>query len=129
MPIETRKLIRQKRQQRGLWQRTRIAQYKKKRLIVYRNKLARTLLSERVTAGKCTATIWSFPRVMVAAWCKIRSVLNPKSSPYNYPTLVSSDEGGIKTRSVTTTEKLTTFASHLEGALPTKSRTTFLAGR
>ena len=32
-----------------------------------------------------------------AAWCKIRSVLNP-----NYPTLFSSDEGGIKTRPVTT---------------------------
>ena len=33
----------------------------------------------------------------VAIWCKIRSVLNPKSAPYNYPTLVSSDEGGIMT--------------------------------
>ena len=49
-----------------------------------------------------------------AAWCKIRSVLNPKSAPYNYPILVSRD-GGIKTRSVTTTEKLETFASQLEG--------------
>ena len=36
-----------------------------KRLIVYRNDLARTLLPERGTAGKCTATIWSFPRVKV----------------------------------------------------------------
>ena len=43
-----------------------------------------------------------------AAWCKIRSVLNPKSAPYNYSTLVSRDEGGIKIRSVTTTEKLKT---------------------
>ena len=50
-----------------------------------------------------------------AAWCKIKSVLNPKSAPYNYPTLVSRDEGGIKTRSVTTTENLETFASQLEG--------------
>ena len=49
-----------------------------------------------------------------AAWCKIMSVLNPKSAPYNYPTLVSRDEGGIKTRSVTTTEKLETFAFQLE---------------
>ena len=31
--------------------------------IVYRNELARTLSSERETYGKCTATIWSFPRV------------------------------------------------------------------
>ena len=36
-----------------------------KQLIVYKNELARTLLSERETAGKCTATIWSFPRVKV----------------------------------------------------------------
>ena len=50
-----------------------------------------------------------------AAWCKIRSVLNPKSAPYNYPTLFPRDEGGIKTRSVTTTEKLETFAFQLEG--------------
>ena len=50
-----------------------------------------------------------------AAWCKIRSVLNPKSASYNYPILVSRDEGGIKTTSVTTTEKLETFASQLEG--------------
>ena len=50
-----------------------------------------------------------------AAWCKIRSVLNPKSAPYNYPNLVSRDEGGIKTGSVATTEKLEKFASQLEG--------------
>ena len=50
-----------------------------------------------------------------AAWCKIRSVLHPNSTPYNYPTLVSRDEGGINTRSVTTTEKLETSASQLEG--------------
>ena len=56
-----------------------------------------------------------------AAWCKTRSVLNPKSASYNYPTLVSRGKGwggggggGIKTRSVTTSEKLDTFASQLE---------------
>ena len=32
-------------------------------LIVYRNELSRTLLSERETAGKYTTTIWSFLRV------------------------------------------------------------------
>ena len=62
LPIEIRELIRQKRHQRRLWQRTRIPQYKTQK---YRNELARTLLSERETAGKCTATIWSFPRVKV----------------------------------------------------------------
>ena len=50
-----------------------------------------------------------------ATWCKIRSVLIPKSASYNYPTLVARDEGGVKTRSVTMTEKLETFASQLEG--------------
>ena len=49
-----------------------------------------------------------------AVWCKIRSVLNPKSASYNYPTLVSRGKGGIQTRSVTTSEKLDTFASQLE---------------
>ena len=49
------------------------------------------------------------------AWCIIRSVLNPKSASYNYSTLVSRDEGGIKTRSVTTAAKLETFASQVEG--------------
>ena len=49
-----------------------------------------------------------------AAWCKIRSVLNPKSASYNYPTLVSRGKGGIKSRSVTTSKKLDTFASQLE---------------
>ena len=34
--------------------------------------------------------------------------------PYNYPTLVSRD-GGIKTRSVTTTEEVETFGSQLKG--------------
>ena len=33
----------------------------------------------------------------------------------HYSTLVYRDEGGVKTRSVTTTEKLETFVSHLEG--------------
>ena len=46
---------------------------------------------------------------------KFRQVLNPKSASYNYPTLVYRYEGGIKIRSVTTTEKLETFASQLEG--------------
>ena len=40
-----------------------------------------------------------------AAWCKIRSVLNPKFVPYHYPNIVS----------VNTTKKLETFPSQLEG--------------
>ena len=75
LPIEIRELIRQKRHQRRLWQRTRIPQYKTT-LIDYRNELARTLPSERETAGKCTATIWSFPRVKVPPG--VKSGLEPK---------------------------------------------------
>ena len=93
LPIEIRELIHQKRHYRRPWQKTRTRQMLK-------------------IAGKCTAMIWSFQDV---AWCKIRSVLNPKSASYNYPILASRDEGGIKTRSVTTAEKLETFASQLEG--------------
>ena len=60
-----------------------------------------------------------------AAWCKIRSVLNPKSAPYNYPTLVSREEGGIKTRTVTTTDKLETFLSQLEGVFTNEIENVF----
>ena len=49
-----------------------------------------------------------------AAWCKIRSVLNTRSASYNYPTLVTRGKAGIQTRSLTTSEKLDTFASQLE---------------
>ena len=114
LPIEIRELIRQKRHQRRLWQRTRIPQYK-----TNANRLQKRI-SKDITARKRAS--WEMycddmelSEGQGAAWCKIRSVLNPKSAPYNYPTLVSRDEGGIKTRSVTTTEKLETFASQLEG--------------
>ena len=97
-----------------LWQRTRIPQYK-----TNANRLQKRI-SKDITARKRAS--WEIycddmelSEGQGAAWCKIRSVLNPKSAPYNYPTLVSRDEGGIKTRSVTATEKLETFASQLEG--------------
>ena len=57
-----------------------------------------------------------------AAGCKIRSVLNPKSASYNYPTLDSRGEGGIKTRSVTTSEKLDTFAFPVGSGLYQRNR-------
>ena len=86
LPIEIRELIPQKRHQRRLWQKTRVPQYKNA------NRLQKRI-SKDIT---------------------IRSVLNPQSASYNYPTLVSRGKGGIKTRSVTTSEKLDTFASQLE---------------
>ena len=62
LPIEIRELIRLKRHQRRLWQKTRVPQCKTNanRLL---NELARTLPPERETAGKSTAMIWSSPRV------------------------------------------------------------------
>ena len=112
LPIEIRELIRQKRHQRRLWQKTRVPQYK-----TNANRLQKRI-SKDITTRK--RYIWKkycddmeLSEVQDAAWC-IRSVLNPKSASYNYPTLVSRGEGGIKTRSVTTSEKLDTFASQLE---------------
>ena len=106
LPIKIRELIRQKRRQRRFWQRTRIPQYKKNA-----NRLQKRN-SKDITIRKRDMEL---SEGQGAAWCKIKSLLNPKSASYNYPTLVSRDEGGIKTRSVTTTEKLETFASQLEG--------------
>ena len=52
------------------------------------------------------------------ARCKIRSVLNPNSASFNYPT-----------RSVTMTEKLDAFASQLEGVFTNEMRTMFSTRR
>ena len=115
LPIEIRELTRQKRHQRRLRQRTRIPQYK-----TNANRLQKRICKD-VTARKRASWEMYCDDMELhegrgTAWCKIRSVLNPKSAPYNYPTIVSRDEGGIKTRSVTATEKLETFGSQLEGA-------------
>ena len=111
LPIEIRELIRQKRHQRRLWQKTRVPQYK-----TNANRLQKRI-SKDITTRK--RDIWKkycddmeLSEGQDAAWCKIRSVLNPKSASYNYPT--SRGKGRIKTRSVTTSEKLDTFASQLE---------------
>ena len=113
-PIEIRELIHQKRHQRRLWQRTRIPQYK-----TNANRLQKRISKDITTRKRDSWEMYcddmELSEGQGAAWCKIRSVLNPKSAPYNYPTLVSRDEDGIKTRSVTTTEKLEIFASQLEG--------------
>ena len=112
LPIEIRELIRQKRHQRRLWQRTRIPQYK-----TNANRLQKRISKRgrKRDSWKMYCNDMELSEGQDAAWCRIRSVLNPMSAPYNYPTLVSRDEGRIKTRSVTTAEKLETFASQLEG--------------
>ena len=113
LPIEIRELICQKRHQRRLWRRTRILQYK-----TNANRLQKRISKDITVRKRASWEMYcddmELSEGQGAAWCKIRSVLNPTSAPYNYPTLVSR-EGGIKTRSVTMTEKLETFASQLEG--------------
>ena len=100
LPIEIRELIRQKRHQRRLWQRTRIPQYK-----TNANRLQKRISKDNTVRKRASWEMYcddmELSEGQGAAWCNIRSVLNPKSAPYNYPTLVSRDEGGIKTRSVT----------------------------
>ena len=114
LSIEIRELIRQKRHQRRLWQRTRIPQYKTNANRL-KKRINKDITIRKRDSWKMYCNNMELSEGQGAAWCTIRSVLNPKSATYNYPTLVSRDEGGIKTRSVTTTEKLETFASQLEG--------------
>ena len=124
LPIEIRKLIRQKRHQRRLWQRTKIPQYK-----TNANRLQKQINKDITIRKRGSWEMYcddmELSEGQGVAWCKFRSVLNPKSAPYNYPTLVSRDEGGIKIRLVTTTEKLETFASQLEGVFTNEIENNF----
>ena len=114
MPVEIRELIRQKSHHRRLWQRTRISQYKTNANRLQK-RISKDINIRKRDSSKMYCDDMELSEDQGAPWCKIRPVLNPKSASYNYPTLVSRDEGGIKTRSVTTTEKLETFPSQLEG--------------
>ena len=113
LPIEIRELIRLKRHQRRLWQKTRVPQYKTNANRLQK-RISKDITNRKRDSWKKYCDDMELSEGQDAAWCKIRSVLNPKSASYNYPTLVSRGEGGIKTRSVTTSEKLDTFASQLE---------------
>ena len=113
LPIEIRELIRQKRHQRRLWQKTRVPQYKTNANRLQK-RISKDITTRKRDSWKKYCDDMELTEGQDAAWCKIRSVLNPKSASYNYPTLVSRGKGGIKTRSVTTSEKLDTFASQLE---------------
>ena len=109
LPIEIRELIRQKR----LWQKTRVTQYKTNANRLQK-RISKDITPRKRDSWKKYCDDMELSEGQDAAWCKIRSVFNPKSASYNYPTLVSRGEGGIKTRSVSTSEKLDTFASQLE---------------
>ena len=113
LPIEIRELIRQKRHQGRLWQKTRVPQYKTNANRLQK-RISKDITIRKRDSWKKYCDDMELSEGQDAAWCKIRSVLNRKSASYNYPTLVPRGEGGIKTRSVTTSEKLDTFASQLE---------------
>ena len=103
LPIEIRELIRQKRHQRRLWQKTRVPQYKTNANRLQK-RISKDITTRKRDSWKKYCDDMELSEGQDAAWCKIRSVLNPKSASYNYPTFVSRDKGGIKTRSVTTSE-------------------------
>ena len=110
---EIRELIRLKRHQRRLWQKTRVPQCKTS-ANRSQKRISKDITTRKRDSWKRYCDDMSLSEGQDAAWCKIRSVLNPKSASYNYPTLVSRGKAWIKTRSVTTSEKLDTFASQLE---------------
>ena len=91
LPIEIRELIRQKRHQRRLWQRTRILQYKTNdnRL---QKRISKNITIRKRGSWKMYCDDMELSEGPDAAWCKIRSVLDPKSASYNYPALVSGDD-------------------------------------
>ena len=118
LPIEIRELIHQKRHQRRLWQRTRIPRYKTN-ANRFQKRISKDITIRKRDSRKMYCDDMELSEGQDAAWCKIRSVLNPKSAPYNYPTLFYRDEGGLKTRSVRHSRP------GWKGSLPTKSRTAF----
>ena len=93
LPIEIRELIRHKRHQRRLWQKTRVPQYK-----TNANRLQKQISKEITTrkrdSWKKYCDDMELSEGQDATWCKIKSVLNPKSASYNYATFVSRDKGG-----------------------------------
>ena len=62
LPLEIRELMRQKRYQRRLWQKTRVPQYKTNANRLQK-RISKDIATRRETAGKSTAMIWSSPRV------------------------------------------------------------------
>ena len=86
--------ISQKRHQRRLCQRTIIPQYKTddNRL---NKRISKDITIRKRDSWKMYCGDMELSEGQGPAWCKIRSLLNPKPVPYNYSTLVSRDEDGI----------------------------------
>ena len=112
LPIEIRELILEKRQERRLWQHTRLPQHKTNynRL----NKQIRKLISttrRNQWEGFCNDI--NLDEGQGDSWRKLRNLINPRSN-FDYPTLVSTDTNGVKTHAYTTQDKLEAFADKLE---------------
>ena len=93
LTIEIRELIRQKRHQRRLWQKTRVPQYKTNANRLQK-RISKDITIRKRHSWKQYCDDMELSEGQDATWCKIRSVLNPKSASYNYPTLVSRGKGG-----------------------------------
>ena len=95
LPIEIRELIRQKRHQRRLWQKTRVPQYKTNANRLQK-RISKDITTRKRDSWKKYCDDMERSEGQDAAWCKIRSVLNPKSASYNYPTLSLQRQSGDK---------------------------------
>ena len=93
LPIEIRELIRQKRHQRRLWQKTRVPQYKTNANRLQK-RISKDITIRKRDNWKKYCDDMELSEGQDAAWCKIRSVLNPKSASYNYPTSRGKGGGG-----------------------------------
>ena len=90
LPLEIRELIRQKRHQRRLWQKTRVPQYKTNANRLQK-RISKEITIRKRDSWKKYCDDMELSEGQDAAWCKIRSVLNPKSASYNY---LSRGKGG-----------------------------------
>ena len=113
IPKEIRDLITQKRHIRRLWQTTRDEQHKTafNRL---QKQVKKAMISTRKDNWHRYCNDMELAEGQDHSWRKLKSVLNPKTGSLSYPTLVSTNSKGGKTRATTTSEKLDTFASQME---------------
>ena len=79
LPIEIRELIRQKKHQERHWQRIRISQYKTNANRLQK-RISKDITIRKRDSWKMYCDDIELSEGQGAAWCKIRSVLNPKSS-------------------------------------------------
>ena len=82
LPIEIRELIRQKRHKMRLWQRTRMPQYKTNANRLQK-RISKDITIRKRDSWKMYCDDMELSEGQGATWGNIRSVLKPKSAPYN----------------------------------------------